>query len=189
MDTHLLALEKLGVQIDYDRMFEFKASKLIGADILLDEASVTATENAIMACVLAEGVSTLRNAASEPHVQELCHLLVAMGAQIENTGSNTLIINGVSSLHGADFTIGPDYLEVVSFIGAAAVTHGEITIRNAGNKYLDMIKLVFGKLGVTWEERGDDLFVPSSQKLEIEPDLGVQSPRSVSCPGRPSQLT
>ncbi len=176
VDTHLLALEKLGVQIDYDRMFEFKASKLIGADILLDEASVTATENAIMACVLAEGVSTLRNAASEPHVQELCHLLVAMGAQIENTGSNTLIINGVSSLHGADFTIGPDYLEVVSFIGAAAVTHGEITIRNAGNKYLDMIKLVFGKLGVTWEERGDDLFIPSSQKLEIEPDLGGAIP-------------
>ena len=176
VDTHLLALEKLGTQINYDRMFEFKASKLIGADILLDEASVTATENAIMACVLAEGISTLRNAASEPHVQELCHLLVAMGAQIENIGSNTLIIQGVSSLHGTDFSIGPDYLEVVSFIGAAAVTHGEITIRNAGNKYLDMIKLVFGKLGVTWEDRGDDLFVPSSQKLEIEPDLGGAIP-------------
>lgn len=176
VDTHLLALEKLGTQINYDRMFKFKASKLIGADILLDEASVTATENAIMACVLAEGVSTLRNAASEPHVQELCHLLVAMGAKIENIGSNTLIINGVSSLHSADFSIGPDYLEVVSFIGAAAVTHGEITIHNAGNQYLDMIKLVFGKLGVTWEERGDDLFVPSNQKLEIEPDLGGAIP-------------
>ena len=176
VDTHLLALEKLGTQINYDRMFKFKASKLIGADILLDEASVTATENAIMACVLAEGVSTLRNAASEPHVQELCHLLVAMGAKIENIGSNTLIINGVSSLHSAEFSIGPDYLEVVSFIGAAAVTHGEITIRNAGNQYLDMIKLVFGKLGVTWEERGDDLFVPSNQKLEIEPDLGGAIP-------------
>ena len=176
VDTHLLALEKLGAQINYDRIFEFNATKLIGADILLDEASVTATENAIMACVLSEGVSTLRNAASEPHVQELCHLLVSMGAQIDNIGSNTLIIHGVTSLHGTDFTIGPDYLEVVSFIGAAAVTRGEITIRNAGHKYLDMIKLVFGKLGVTWEERGNDLFVPSSQRLEVEPDLGGAIP-------------
>lgn len=176
VDTHLIALEKLGTTISYDRMFTFRAEKLVGAEILLDEASVTATENAIMACVLAEGVSTIRNAASEPHVQELCQMLVSMGARIENIGSNTLIVNGVTSLHGTDFTIGPDYLEVVSFIGAAAVTHGEITIKNAGHRYLDMIKLVFGRLGVTWEESGDDLFIPSSQKLEIEPDLGGAIP-------------
>ena len=165
VDTHMLALEKLGAKIKYDRMFSLKCKKLIGADILMDEASVTATENALMACVLAEGTSILRNAASEPHIQELCHMLNAMGAQIQNIGSNTLVIQGVSALHGTEFTIGPDYLEVVSFIGAAAVTHGEITIKNAGNKYLDMIKLVFGRLGVTWKEQGEDLFVPSNQEL------------------------
>ena len=176
VDTHMLALEKLGAKINYDRMFRLECKKLIGADILLDEASVTATENAIMACVLAEGISILRNAASEPHIQELCHMLNSMGAEIENIGSNTLVIHGVKSLHGAEFTIGPDYLEVVSFIGAAAVTHGEITIKNAGNKYLDMIKLVFGRLGVTWQEHGEDLFVPANQKMVIEPDLGGAIP-------------
>lgn len=176
VDTHMLALEKLGAKITYDRLFKFKVKKLKGADILLDEASVTASENAIMACVLADGVTTLRNTASEPHVQELCHMLVAMGAQIDNIGSNTLVIHGVKSLHGTDFTIGPDYLEVVSFIGAAAVTHGELTIKNAGNKYLDMIKLVFGRLGVSWEERGENIYIPSKQKMQIEADLGGAIP-------------
>jgi len=176
VDTHMLALEKLGAKINYDRMFRLECKKLIGADILLDEASVTATENAVMACVLADGISILRNAASEPHIQELCHMLNSMGAEIENIGSNTLVIHGVKSLHGTEFTIGPDYLEVVSFIGAAAVTHGEITIKNAGNKYLDMIKLVFGRLGVTWQEHGEDLFVPAKQKMVIESDLGGAIP-------------
>ncbi len=176
VDTHMLALEKLGAKIKYERTFSFECKKLKGADILLDEASVTATENALMACVLAEGTTILRNAASEPHVQELCQMLNAMGAQIDNIGSNTLVIQGVNSLHGTEFTIGPDYLEVVSFIGAAAVTHGEVTIKNAGNKYLDMIKLVFGRLGVTWQEQGDDLFVPARQKLRIESDLGGAIP-------------
>lgn len=176
VDTHMLALEKLGAKIKYERTFSFECKKLKGADILLDEASVTATENALMACVLAEGTTILRNAASEPHVQELCQMLNAMGAQIDNIGSNTLVIQGVNSLHGTEFTIGPDYLEVVSFIGAAAVTHGDVTIKNAGNKYLDMIKLVFGRLGVTWHEQGDDLFVPARQKLRIESDLGGAIP-------------
>ncbi len=176
VDTHLLALEKLGAQIKYDRAFKFRANGLIGADILLDEASVTATENAIMASVLARGSSIIRNAASEPHVQELCHFLNTLGARIENIGSNTLNIEGVSSLHGGEFEIGPDYLEVISFVGAAAVTHGSITIKNAGIQYLDMIKLVFARLGVTWEERGKDIFVPEDQKLVIEPDLGGAIP-------------
>ena len=176
VDTHLLALEKLGAQIKYDRAFKFRANGLIGADILLDEASVTATENAIMASVLAKGRSIIRNAASEPHVQELCHFLNTLGAGIENIGSNTLNIEGVSSLHGGEFEIGPDYLEVISFVGAAAVTHGSITIKNAGIQYLDMIKLVFTRLGVTWEERGKDIFVPEDQKLVIEPDLGGAIP-------------
>jgi len=176
VDTHLLALEKLGAQIEYDRAFKFHANGLIGADILLDETSVTATENAIMASVLARGRSTIRNAASEPHVQELCQLLNTLGAKIENIGSNTLNIEGVSSLHGGEFEIGPDYLEVISFVGAAAVTRGSITIKNAGIQYLDMIKLVFARLGVTWEERGKDIFVPEDQKLVIEPDLGGAIP-------------
>ncbi len=174
VDTHLLALEKLGTEIQYDRSFTFDTHNkgLFGADILLDEASVTATENAIMACVRAKGKSVIRNAASEPHIQELCQFLNMLGARIIHIGSNTLKIEGVDSLHGGEFMVGPDYLEVVSFIGAAAVTNGSITIRNAGTKYLDMIKLVFGRLGVTWEENDDDIFVPSNQKMIIEPDLG-----------------
>ncbi len=176
VDTHILALQKLGAKVSYNRKFHFQASQLTGADILLDEASVTATENAIMACVTARGKSTIRNAASEPHVQELCHFLNALGAKIENIGSNTLSITGVEELHGGEFTIGPDYLEVVSFIGAAAVTHGSIRIRKAGHQYLDMIRLVLGRLGVHWLVEGEDIVVPEDQRLTIEPDLGGAIP-------------
>ena len=176
VDTHLLALKKLGAEVTYERGFHFASHGLTGADILLDEASVTATENAIMACSMAKGESVIRNAASEPHIQELCHLLNLMGANISNIGSNTLHITGKDRLHGAEFTIGPDYLEVISFVGAAAVTGGEITIRNAGNQYLDMIRLVFERLGVDWLTRGDDIFVPKNQRLEIESDLGGAIP-------------
>jgi UDP-N-acetylglucosamine 1-carboxyvinyltransferase len=176
VDTHLLTFRKLGATVEYDRSYRFSANGLTGADILLDEASVTGTENAIMASVLAKGESVIRNAASEPHVQELCHFLNQLGAKISNIGSNTLHIEGVPTLHGGEFTIGPDYLEVVSFIGAAVVTRGSVTIRNAGHQYLDMVRLVFGRLGVQWEERGPDLFVPSEQQLEIEPDLGGAIP-------------
>lgn len=172
VDTHILALKKLGTEVKYDRTFHFHAKKLIGADILLDEASVTATENAIMASVLAKGSTIIRNAASEPHVQELCNFLNLLGAQIDNIGSNTLRIQGVDKLHGGEFTIGPDYLEVVSFIGAAAMTNGAIRIRNAGTKYLDMIRFVFKRLGVEWETDGDDIIVPADQRMVIEPDLG-----------------
>jgi UDP-N-acetylglucosamine 1-carboxyvinyltransferase len=182
VDTHLLALSKLGAKVEYDRSFHFKAKKLKGADILLDEASVTGTENAIMACVTAEGTTILRNAASEPHIQELCNLLNKMGGQIENIGSNTLTIHGVPKLKGTEFEIGPDYLEVVSFIGAAVVTHGSIRIRNAGSKYLDMIRLVFGRLGVVWSTDGEDIIVPEKQKLKIEPDLGGAIPEISDMP-------
>jgi UDP-N-acetylglucosamine 1-carboxyvinyltransferase len=182
VDTHLLALKKLGAKITYDRVFHFQADRLNGANILLDEASVTGTENAIMACVTANGDSVIRNAASEPHIQELCYFLNALGAQIENIGSNTLHIHGVPSLHGGEYTIGPDYLEVVSFIGAAAVTHGSIRIRNAGNQYLDMIRLVLGRLGVEWEVDGNDILVPSEQKLVIETDLGGAIPEISDMP-------
>lgn len=177
VDTHLLALKRLGADVVYDRSFNFSAPNgLTGADILMDEASVTATENAIMACALAKGTSTIRNAASEPHIQELCNFLNLLGAKINNIGSNTLQIEGVEKLHGGEFTIGPDYLEVVSFIGAAVVTRGSIRVRNAGPQYLDMIRLVFGRLGVVWNYEGDDLIVPAEQPLEIETDLGGMIP-------------
>jgi UDP-N-acetylglucosamine 1-carboxyvinyltransferase len=171
LDTHILALRALGVDVEYNRGFTFQADGLRGADFLMDEASVTATENAIMAAVTARGDTIIRNAASEPHVQELCVFLNRMGAQIEEIGSNTLHIRGVPKLHGAEFTIGPDYLEVISFVGAAAVTHGNIRVRQAGVQNLQMIQHVFERLGVTWEVEGDDLIVPSEQSLTIIPDL------------------
>jgi len=193
LDTHILALKTLGAQIEYDRaeqVFEFSAPSLSGRDILLDEASVTATENAIMAAVMAKGTTVLRNAASEPHVQELCHFLNKLGAKIANIGSNTLLIEGVAKLHGGEHEIGPDYLEVVSFIGAAAVTHGSIRIRKAGVEYLDMIRMVFARLGVRWEVEQDDIFIPGDQELEIEPDLGNAIPeiKVMTWPAFPTDL-
>ena len=179
VDTHILAIRSLGAQAEYDRLnktFNFQAKQLVGADILLDEASVTATENAIMAAVTARGTTVLRNAASEPHIQELCQFLNKLGAQIENIGSNTLHIYGVPKLHGGEFTIGPDYLEVVSFIGAAVLTHGSIRVRKAGPEYLGMIKLVMSRLGVTWDVDGEDIVIPAHQELVIEPDLGDAIP-------------
>lgn len=179
VDTHILALTALGAEVEYnklDRMFSFRAEQLHGADILLDEASVTATENAIMAAVTATGTTILRNAASEPHIQELCHFLIALGAKIDGIGSNTLHIQGVEKLHGGEFTIGPDYLEVVSFIGAAVVTGGQIRIKNAGNKYLDMIRIVLRRLGVVWETENNDIVIPAEQTLTVEPDLGNAIP-------------
>lgn len=177
LDTHFLVLSRLGVRSKFiDNQFHFEANGIKGSKILLDEASVTATENAIMACVLAKGDSILKNAASEPHIQELCKFLNLLGAKIENIGSNTLHITGVASLHGGEFTIGPDYIEVVSYIGAAVVTGGSIRIKNAGVEHLDMIRLVMNRLGVHWESDGDDVIVPENQVLEIEPDLGNAIP-------------
>jgi UDP-N-acetylglucosamine 1-carboxyvinyltransferase len=190
VDTHILALKALGADVTYDRTFHFSAKRLQGANILLDEASVTGTENTIMAAVTARGDTVIHNAASEPHVQELCHLLVAMGAKILHIGSNTLKISGVDKLHGAEYTIGPDYLEVVSFIGAAVATHGSIRIRQAAPQYMDMIALVFKRLGVEWIVEGQDILVPAEQKLEIEPDLGGAIPEIsvMPWPGFPSDL-
>lgn len=177
VDTHLLALEALGADIVYDEaQFVMRARGLRGARLLLDEASVTATENAIMAAVLARGTTHIRNAASEPHVQDLCHFLNLLGARIEGIGSNTLTIHGVEELHGGEYTIGADYLEVVSFIGAAAVTGGPIRICNAGAAHLDMIALVFHRLGVRWQVEGDDLIVPAEQSLTVVPDHGGAIP-------------
>lgn len=171
LDTHILSLRALGVDVQYDRGFTFQAAGLRGANILMDEASVTATENAIMAAVTAKGKTVIHNAASEPHVQELCRFLNALGARIEEIGSNTLHIHGVSKLHGGEHTIGPDYLEVISFVGAAAVTRGSVRVKNAGAADLKMIGHVFDRMGVRWQVDGDDLVVPENQELNIVPDL------------------
>jgi UDP-N-acetylglucosamine 1-carboxyvinyltransferase len=179
VDTHILALRSLGAKAEYnriDKLFSFQAKQLCGANILLDETSVTATENAIMAAVLAKGTTLLRNAASEPHVQELCYFLNKLGAKIQNIGSNTLIIQGVDRLTGGEFTIGPDYLEVASFIGAAVLTGGSICVKNAGQEYLDMISIVLHRLGVSWTNVGEDIQIPAQQSLTIEPDLGDAIP-------------
>ena len=174
LDTHLLALQALGVETIYNdeqKLFQFTAAKMKGADILLDEASVTATENAVMAAVTAEGQTIIRNAASEPHVQEVCLLLNSLGAKISQVGSNTLLIEGVKELGGGEFTVGPDYMEVISYVGAAVVTGGEITILKAGPEYLSMIKQVIQRLGITWEVQGEDIFVPANQSQVIKPDF------------------
>ncbi len=176
VDTHLLALRKLGAEMHFDESFHFKCKGLFGTDILLDEASVTATENTLMAAVKANGKTIIRNAASEPHIQELCLLLNQMGADIRNIGSNTLEIHGVDELHGTEFTIGPDYLEVISFVGAAVVTRGEIRIKDAGVEHLDMIRLVMRRLGVDFDFVGNDLLVGANQRMVIQPDLGNAIP-------------
>jgi UDP-N-acetylglucosamine 1-carboxyvinyltransferase len=191
VDTHILALRALGAKITYNRVFDIQAAGLHGADILLDEASVTATENAVMAAVLAKGETRIRNAASEPHVQEVCNFLNVLGAQIEGIGSNTLRIQGVDRLHGGEYTIGPDLLEVVSYIGAAVVTRGSIRIRNAGIQHLEMVRQVFHRLGVHWDVDGNDLVVPSEQLLTVASDLDGAVPeiKTNVWPAFPTDLT
>ncbi len=191
LDTHFLALTELGARVDVEGLFTFTANKLKGQDIFLDEASVTATENAIMAAVLAEGKTVITNAASEPHVQDLCGMLNAMGARIGGIGSNILTIEGVERLHGADFRIGPDFMEIGSFIGLAAVTHGSIAIENVNPPDLRPIKLAFGKLGIRWEISGTTLTVPAQQDLKVNCDLGGMIPKidDAPWPGFPPDLT
>jgi UDP-N-acetylglucosamine 1-carboxyvinyltransferase len=191
LDTHSLALNALGATVKYTRTaIELSSKRLKGAEILLDEASVTGTENVVMAAAAARGTTTIHNAASEPHVQELCHMLNALGGRIEGIGSNTLHIEGVESLHGGEFEIGPDYLEVISFVGAAVVTHGEIRIRRPGTQYLEMIRYIFRRLGVDWEVDGEDMIVPAKQRLKIQPDLGNAIPeiKSNIWPAFPTDL-
>lgn len=176
LDVHVSALRQLDATVDFDGAFTMQADQLKGAPILLAEASVTATENAVMAAVLARGTTVINNAAGEPHVQDLCNMLVSMGAQIDGIGSNRLTIEGVERLRGGEARIGADYMEVGSFIGAAVMTGGEITIQNADPQYLDMIALVYDRLGVHWETRGEDIFVPAHQALTVIPDLGNRIP-------------
>lgn len=192
MDTHILALQALGATVKtFPDGFELQCDQLRGADILLDEASVTGTENAVCAATLADGETIIRNAASEPHVQGLCRLLNSMGAKIEGIGSNILRINGVESLKGAPHRIGPDYLEVGSFIALAAVTGGELLIEDADLENLRMIRLVFSRLGIETRAEGDALLVPADQSLEIVTDLGGAVPRidDAPWPGFPADMT
>lgn len=190
LDTHILALERLNTVVEFDGRFTMQTDGLRGADILLDEASVTATENAIMAAVRARGTTILRNVASEPHVQNLCHMLNGMGARISGIGTNCLTIEGVDRLGGGEFRVEADYLEVVSLIGAGVVTGGEIRIREADPQYLDMAALVFRKLGVSWQVDGGDVLVPRGQTLTIERELGNQIPeiKAQPWPAFPSDM-
>jgi UDP-N-acetylglucosamine 1-carboxyvinyltransferase len=182
VDTHFLAFQGLGAEVDVNDLFRLNARQLRGADILLDEASVTGTENAVMAAVLAKGTTVLRNAASEPHVQDLCHLLNGMGARIEGIGSNVLTIHGVDRLGGGEFTIGPDHIEVGSYIALAAMTRGELRIRNAAPHHLRMIRHVFSRLGVEIQVDGEDVVVPAEQPLEVVPDIGGAIPTIADAP-------
>jgi len=190
LDTHILALTKFGARIDFNGAFHMQADGLTGTTILLDEASVTATENAIMAAVLAHGTTIIGNAATEPHVQDLCHFLNSLGAQIEGIGSNTVTIQGVRRLHGGEFRVGADYMEVGSFVGAAAMTGSELRIQNADPHLMGTIALVFARLGVTWQVEDNDILVPQSQAMTITPDLGNRIPqiKMQPWPGFPTDL-
>jgi UDP-N-acetylglucosamine 1-carboxyvinyltransferase len=191
LDTHFLALNELGAMVEISDTFTFTASSLKGADIFLDEASVTATENAVMAAVLAGGETVLTNAASEPHVQDLCRMLSAMGARISGIGSNILTITGVSRLSGCDFEIGADFMEVGSFIGLAAATRGELFIEGARPADLRPAKTAFSKLGIVWEHEGSCLHVPKDQAMEVNCDIGGMIPKidDAPWPGFPPDLT
>ena len=193
LDTHVQGLQALGAtfQLEQGGILRLTANPLrAGGTILQPEASVTATENTLMAAVLAPGETIIDNAASEPHVQELCQLLNLMGAQIEGIGTNRLTIQGVARLHGAEFTVGSDFMEVGSFIGAAAVTGGSIRIKRAQPQHLQMVRLIYQKLGVVWEEEGDDIVVPAKQELHIQQTLAGRIPeiKPMPWPGFPPDL-
>jgi UDP-N-acetylglucosamine 1-carboxyvinyltransferase len=177
VDTHFLALEQLGATFSLNDTFELRASRLRGADVFLDEPSVTATENALMAAVAASGTTILRNAASEPHVQDLAHFLVALGASIDGIGTNTITITGDRPLHGARYAIGPDHIEVGSFIGLAAVTRSAIRIVDAGVEHLRSTLMGFARLGIECQVDGNDLVVPEQQTRAIQDDLGGHVPK------------
>ncbi len=171
LDTHFIGLEKLGAKIEMSDVFDVSADKLIGKEIFLDEPSVTATENIIMAAVMASGVTIIRNAAREPHVVNLTKFLSSIGARIEGIGGSTLYITGVDRLYGGEFTISPDYLEVGSFIGLAAVTSGSIRIKDCKKEDMHMILMNFERLGIFVEWEGNDIIVKENQPLIIKDDF------------------
>jgi len=191
LDTHIHALARLGADIHTNRRYTMRAERLRGAKVFLDEASVTGTENVVMAAVLAEGETVIANAACEPHVQDLCRFLVSLGADIEGIGSNVLTIHGVDRLSGGEWRICPDHIEVASFIGLAAVTDGEILIEDVLPEHLSGIWHGFERLGVMWEENESSVRVPGGQELAVRDDIGSQIPKIEDgpWPAFPADLT
>jgi len=177
VDTHFLALEQLGASVTVGDRYELEAKALRGGDIFLDEPSVTGTENALMAAVAARGRTMLRNAASEPHVQDLARFLVALGASIEGIGTNVYVVEGGRPLHGAAYTIGPDHIEIGSFVGLAAVTNGEVTIDGVRSEDLRSTLLGFDRLGIRPRVDGARLIVDAEQERRVRPDLGGHVPK------------
>lgn len=193
LDTHFLALEALGArcQITDDGYVHITTVKLTGNRVFLDESSVTATENVIMAAVLAEGTTIISNAASEPHVQDLCNMLVAMGAHISGIGSNLITIEGVSQLDGTEFTIGSDYMEVGSFIGLAAATGGSLELHGVDLSHLPMMEKGFSRIGISWQISGEnDLVIPAKQSRVIARTVNGQTHKidDAPWPGFPADL-
>ena len=171
LDTHFIGFEKLGAKFQFDHeesFYHIDASNLKGTYILLDEASVTGTANVLMAAVFAKGKTTLYNSACEPYIQQLCKMLIGMGAKISGVGSNLLVIEGVDSLGGTTHTMLPDMIEVGSFIGLAAMTRSQITIKNAGIEQLGLIPDIFGRLGINMDIVGNDIFIPKQERYQIE---------------------
>ena len=193
VDTHIRAFRELGAEVEVhpDRYIMRAPRGLLGADIFLEEMSVMATENVLMAACLAKGTTIVRNAASEPHVQDLCRMIVSMGGRIDGIGTNVLQIEGVPKLHGGQAAVGPDYLEVGSFIALAAVTGGDLLIRNARPDEHRTTASAYGKLGVRWDVRGNDIFVPAGQELVAIEGLHGAPPRihDAPWPGFPADLT
>ena len=191
--VHLQAFQQLGVKVDESKhgKFSMNVDRLKGCHFQLEEASVMATENAVMAAVTAEGKTTIYNAACEPHVQGLCHFLNRMGAKIEGIGSNMLQIEGVSALSGGEYRIQPDHTEVGSFIGLAAVTKSELKILNAGVQHLSVIRNMFEKIGIRTEADGDHLIVPKEQQRKVQTDIpgGIPKIDDSPWPGFPADLT
>ena len=177
LDPHIHAFQQLGAEIDINGRYEFSAGRLAGTQLFLDEASVMGTENTIMAAVLARDETVIGNAACEPHVQDLCRFLVSLGARIDGIESNVLRIQGVGSLHGGEWSIGPEHIEVASFVGLAAVTGGELTIESCVPKDLQSILSNFAKLGVQVDVMEDAIHVPAGQELVVQDDLGGQIPK------------
>jgi UDP-N-acetylglucosamine 1-carboxyvinyltransferase len=177
VDTHLFALEQLGAAISVDQNYKFTAEKLLGADVFLDEPSVTATENALCAATCADGTTILRNAASEPHVQDLANFLVALGAKIDGIGTNRMTVYGGRELGGCSHHIGPDHIEVGSLIGLAAVTRSSLTIKRAGVEHLRSTLMNFERLGIHCRIEGDDLVIPAEQSRRVKDDFGGHIPK------------
>ncbi|MBI2300790.1 MAG: UDP-N-acetylglucosamine 1-carboxyvinyltransferase [Armatimonadetes bacterium] len=191
LDTHLLALQALGADLGPGDPLQLTAPRgLAGTELFLDEASVTGTENAVMAAVVAQGQTTIVNAASEPHVSNLCRMLNGMGADIEGIGSNILRVRGVETLHGTQHRIGPDFMEVGSFIGLAAMTGSALTILDAAPQNLTMVRIMYRRLGVEWQVRGEDVFVPRDQPFRPQLDFDGAIPKvdSSPWPGFPPDL-